>query len=589
MKTKLNFRISIMLLTLIAAISSAWAQDVTPPMLPANKAVSVTKLTSNSVTIEWEKATDNVTLPANLKYQLWYQTTPSVKYRVTTLTNATSHTFNNLKTGQTYTYWVVVADEAGNESKYDEVNATPVVVDTPPVLPADATLKVSDITSNSIKVSWNKATGDTADEKIRYQVWLSDNNDDYNSQNGSGTLDINSFNIIDLDAKTRYWITVWALDEAGNRSIYSPAIVTTLPEADITPPTVPDEKITTSVTHNSISLSWNKATDLVTMQHNLMYRIGYAKKTAKLKEMYTAYQVDITSGTVTAEIEPNTTYYVTVQVKDEAGNMATYELKEVVTNEEPPSTIAVTAVLLNKSATTIVAGNTEMLTAVIAPDDATNKSVNWTSSNTAVATVAGGVVTAVSAGSATIIVTTVDGGETATCNVTVTAAPVSVTAVNLNKSATTIYTGNTETLTATIAPTDATNKAINWTSSNTAVATVAGGVVTAIAPGTATIIATTVDGGKTATCAVTVTNDPVANTIAIVDDGLLKAYPNPTDGPLTLDGLTPGATIRIYSPFGTLAATHKAADATITLDLSSLAAGMYFINVDGRTIKVIRK
>ena len=82
--------------------------------------------------------------------------------------------------------------------------------------------------------------------------------------------------------------------------------------------------------------------------------------------------------------------------------------------------------------------------------------------------------------------------------------PVDVTGVTLNKTSTTISKGKTETLTATVAPANATNKAVTWKSSNTSVATVTDGVVTAVSEGTANITVTTVDGGKTATCAVTV-------------------------------------------------------------------------------------
>ena len=83
--------------------------------------------------------------------------------------------------------------------------------------------------------------------------------------------------------------------------------------------------------------------------------------------------------------------------------------------------------------------------------------------------------------------------------------PVSVTGVSLNKSSLTLETGETAALTATVAPANAANKSVTWSSSDTTVATVADGVVTAVAAGTATITVTTADGGKTATCTVTVT------------------------------------------------------------------------------------
>jgi hypothetical protein len=85
--------------------------------------------------------------------------------------------------------------------------------------------------------------------------------------------------------------------------------------------------------------------------------------------------------------------------------------------------VPVTGVSLNKTTTQLNVGDTETLTASVIPTNATNKTVTWTSSNTSVATVAGGLVTAAAAGTATITATTQDGGFTATCAVTVTSTP----------------------------------------------------------------------------------------------------------------------------------------------------------------------
>ncbi|MCI9506641.1 MAG: hypothetical protein HFF62_08605, partial [Oscillospiraceae bacterium] len=89
-------------------------------------------------------------------------------------------------------------------------------------------------------------------------------------------------------------------------------------------------------------------------------------------------------------------------------------------NVRSENKIIPTDVSLNKTSMTLTVGGSERLTATVAPDNATNKAVTWASSNTAVVTVdASGNVTAVSVGKATITATTVDGGKTASCTVTV--------------------------------------------------------------------------------------------------------------------------------------------------------------------------
>ena len=89
-----------------------------------------------------------------------------------------------------------------------------------------------------------------------------------------------------------------------------------------------------------------------------------------------------------------------------------------------------------------------------------------------------------------------------------TAKNVAVTGVTLDKSEVSITVGKTATLTATINPSNATNKNVSWTSSAEGVATVANGVVTAIAEGNATITVTTEDGKYAASCEVTVSAAP---------------------------------------------------------------------------------
>lgn len=81
--------------------------------------------------------------------------------------------------------------------------------------------------------------------------------------------------------------------------------------------------------------------------------------------------------------------------------------------------IIVSSISLNKTELTLVEGDEETLIATITPDDATDKTVTWSTSDATVATVENGKVTAMKIGEATITVTTQDGNKTATCTVIV--------------------------------------------------------------------------------------------------------------------------------------------------------------------------
>ena len=184
------------------------------------------------------------------------------------------------------------------------------------------------------------------------------------------------------------------------------------------------------------------------------------------------------------------------------------QIGEGTANVKEPN-VPASSVTLNKTTLILEISKSDTLTSTVYPANATDKTVNWTSSDTKVATVTNGKVTAVSAGTATITAKTTN-GKTATCSVTVKAADVAVTDVTLNKTTLSLEIGKSETLTATVLPSNATEKAITWVSNNTKVATVANGKVTAVAAGTATITAKTTN-GKTAICQVTVKNNANPN------------------------------------------------------------------------------
>ncbi len=170
--------------------------------------------------------------------------------------------------------------------------------------------------------------------------------------------------------------------------------------------------------------------------------------------------------------------------------------------------ILVSSVSLNYSSYTLNSNGAVLLRESICPTNATNKCVSWSSSDNGVARVNpdSGYVTAQGAGTAIIRATAQDGsGKYAECRVTVN-RPIAVTGIEVCPTSLTMNVGDVEYLCTTIIPYNATNQSITWCSSNDNVATVGihSGRITAKRAGTATITATTADGGYQACCGVTV-------------------------------------------------------------------------------------
>lgn len=198
-----------------------------------------------------------------------------------------------------------------------------------------------------------------------------------------------------------------------------------------------------------------------------------------------------------------------------------------------PATIQVQSVSLDRETLTLEEGSTATLVATVLPDNASDKKVTWSSSDTQIATVGdNGKVTAIKEGSATI--TAKAGDKEASCALIVQRKIIAVTAITLNKSELTLEVGQNETLVATVTPDDATDKTVTWTSSDSSVATIEGGKVSAVKEGKATITAKS--GDKSAECVVTVeAYDPNCITFADskVKEKLVAAFDTNHDGKLS--------------------------------------------------------
>lgn len=213
------------------------------------------------------------------------------------------------------------------------------------------------------------------------------------------------------------------------------------------------------------------------------------------------------SSTIYLTVDENETYSARegkIEIKQKNGTLShTLTVKQA-------GRIAVTSIELNKTNLTLKEGESETLTATVKPDNATDKTVTWSSSAPNIASVdEAGNVTAIAKGDATI--TAQAGEKTAKCTVSV-YKEIPVSSIELDKTSLSLVVGDEVTLGATVKPDDATNKAVVWSSSDDGVATVDdSGKVSALKEGNAII--TAMAEGKKATCSVSVESRvPTLNT-----------------------------------------------------------------------------
>ena len=233
----------------------------------------------------------------------------------------------------------------------------------------------------------------------------------------------------------------------------------------------------------------------------------------------------------------------------------------------PVSSVSISGSGVSDGKLSLKLGASVQLTATVTPSNATDKTVSWTSSNSSVAKVSDGKITAVKAGTATITATA--GGKTASVVVAVADNPVPVESVSVSGDGVSdgklsLKSGASVQLTATVKPDNATDRKVTWTSSDSSVANVMGtGVVTAGSKaGKATVTATA--GGKSASVEVTVeAQDPYAELDALakahasdLEDGTYAVSTALKDG-MVLDvadgSAKDGANARLWSSNGTKA------------------------------------
>ena len=211
---------------------------------------------------------------------------------------------------------------------------------------------------------------------------------------------------------------------------------------------------------------------------------------------------------------------VTITVTSSNGISATCIVNVVA------ETVNVNKIVLNPNNISLKVGDTDQIVSKVEPENATERDLVWSSSDSSIVTVdENGVIKGLKPGTATITVKTKDGKVSSTCKITVEAIKVSEIVLNLNEMP--LKVGKSGQLVATVKPDNATDKEVIWTTSDSSIATVdENGKVTGIKEGTVTIAAKTKDGKISATCTVIVTTDtvPVNKIILSMDYDAMTEY-----------------------------------------------------------------
>ena len=197
--------------------------------------------------------------------------------------------------------------------------------------------------------------------------------------------------------------------------------------------------------------------------------------------------------------------------------------------------VRVKTVQLSETALTMRIGESKQLKATVFPENASDKTITWVSSDPAVVSVSSkGEVQAKQNGTAQITAKAAN-GRSAICTVIV--KPVEVESVTLDKTTLELTEGKSAVLKATVAPSNSSDKSLVWSSSNSSIATVSNGTITAVRAGTAVITARS-SSGVAATCNVTVqgvkwyganmyrvgTDIPAGDYFAVTTDSRISGY-----------------------------------------------------------------
>ncbi len=327
--------------------------DNTPPV--PGTALSFSNVMATSLTVNWGKATDNVSAQADLRYKLVQAasassidtlaevdaiTTSGAGLVFDTLDVAT-HNLTGLSSSTSYAFALVVRDAAGNRALY-----MPATISTPDVsapTPGSA-ITFGTVTTSDIPLSWGAASDDvTAAASLTYKVVRAATAAEIDtlaeiSPITSGaqlvadyTANLTTATASGLTSSTSYFFAVVVRDASGNEALYTPTRGST---RDVTEPVLGSGFMFFNVTATTIDVDWGAASDDVTLQAELEYKLVTAPLDTDIDTLAEADAItgagilqDFTPALTTVPLTgltPATSYWFAVVVRDAANNRALY-------------------------------------------------------------------------------------------------------------------------------------------------------------------------------------------------------------------------------------------------------------------------
>lgn len=291
--------------------------------------------TPDSITVYWEKATDNVTPADKILYKVFIieDGAPGIPQQAITGYNFYSYTFTGLKDKTYYLIHIFAEDEAGNVIRYPGKNCSKRIMtgdydDLAPTVKDRAFTSIK-ATSDSISITWEKATDyRTPADKITYRVYIMEVNSSEDRLVCTG-YNLTAYTFRGLKPNTEYYVHVTASDEAGNTLRYpgnfQSQSIRTKP-ADKTPPTVKSRALKVSdVLDDRFAIEWEKALDNATLEAKILYKVALTEHDNPKDPWHIVREErGIKPYHLFKDLKPDTRYAFYVKAIDEAGNVLQY-------------------------------------------------------------------------------------------------------------------------------------------------------------------------------------------------------------------------------------------------------------------------